>query len=63
MKIDIRTVEVTETDTCPTHGGDCRREYRFGDHDATTFSFHGCKCVIVVTHTLSGDNNAVLCRT
>ena len=63
MKIDIRTVDVSETDTCPAHGGDCRREYTFGMMDAEIYTYEGCKCAVVVQFTLAGGNSAALCAT
>lgn len=45
---EIKSIAANETDTCPVHGGEVKREYTFGMSDADVLTYEGCKCACCI---------------
>ena len=41
-------------DECPAHGNEVRKEYDFGQRDATIYTFCGCKCAVLIGRDVAG---------
>jgi hypothetical protein len=58
----MNKVQIEATAKCPVHGGDCKKEYTFGNKDfraerPSVYVFSGCGCAVCDMPDSAGRSN------